>query len=94
MFYHFYLLHSSQFKYHYRGGAMSLPNGLRYQVVVKGMITDSPHHSLITGNYSLAIGLSRSVKFTTIASLALIKFSGVIMISSPHCPAPVPRMGS
>ena len=44
--------------------------------------------------YSPIIGLSLSVKLTTIALLALIKFSGVIMISSPHCPAPVPRIGS
>ena len=29
-------------------------------------------------------GLSRSVRFTTIALLALMSFSGVIMISSPH----------
>src|SRR5258706_525734 len=48
-------------------------------------------HSLA---YDSITGLSRSVKLTTIALLALIKFSGVIMISSPHCPAPVPRMGS
>jgi len=31
---------------------------------------------------------------TAIAWLALIQLSGVIMISSPHCPAPVPRIGS